>query len=92
MGNRFEINCKLGFEQREVKKIHDTIDYSILLDCINKVFSSREDLLETIAQNIEQECLSLFSELKYFYFSIQKLNPPLNTQVYSSEVILEKAY
>ncbi len=75
-----------------MKTIHDTIDYSILLDCINRVFSNREDLLETIAQNVEQECLILFKELNYFYFSIQKFNPALNAKVQSSEVILEKTY
>ncbi|KXK43722.1 MAG: dihydroneopterin aldolase [Bacteroidetes bacterium OLB11] len=75
-----------------MQTIHDTIDYSNLLNTIKRVFSNREDLLETIAQNVEQECLILFKGLKYFYFSIQKFNPALNAKVQSSEVILEKTY
>lgn len=86
------LHCKIGIDIIEVKSIQDTIDYSILLSCIQKHFAVRQDLLETLIQNIERDIVAQIPQIKFFFLSIKKLNPTLNALIESSEVILEKKY
>ena len=92
MGNHFVVNVKVGVDDIIVNSINDTIDYSILLRIIQDFFKVPTPLLETLVYEIEKQILIECKGLKYLYLSIQKLNPPLQAVVKSSEVILEKKY
>ncbi len=92
MGNHFVVNIKVGIDDVLIKSINDTIDYSILLRIIQDFFKTPTPLLETLVYDIEKQILIECKGLKYLYLSIQKLNPPLQAVVKSSEVILEKKY
>jgi len=92
LGNHFVVNIKVGVDDIIVNSINDTIDYSILLRIIQDFFKAPTPLLETLVYEIEKQILNECKGLKYLYLSIQKLHPPLQAVVKSSEVILEKNY
>ena len=92
MGNHFVVNIKVGIDDVLINSINDTIDYSILLRIIQDFFKTPTPLLETLVYDIEKQILNECKGLKYLYLSIQKLHPPLQAVVKSSEVILEKNY
>ncbi len=92
MGNHFIVNIKVGIDDIIVNSINDTTDYSILLRIIQDFFKTPTPLLETLVYEIEKQILIECKGLKYLYLSIQKLHPPLQAVLKSSEVILEKNY
>jgi dihydroneopterin aldolase len=92
LGNHFIVNIKVGIDDIIVNSINDTTDYSILLRIIQDFFKTPTPLLETLVYEIEKQILIECKGLKYLYLSIQKLHPPLQAVLKSSEVILEKNY
>jgi dihydroneopterin aldolase len=92
LGNRFVVNIKVGIDDVIINSINDTIDYSVLLSIVQDFFKTPTPLLETLVYEIEKQILIECKGLKYLYLSIQKLHPPLQAVVKSSEVILEKKY
>lgn len=92
MGNHFVVNVKVGVDDIIVNSINDTIDYSMLLRIIQDFFKTPTPLLETLVYEIEKQIMIECKGLKYLYLSIQKLHPPLQAVLKSSEVILEKNY
>ena len=86
------INVKAGIEYIKVETLDQTIDYEIILQVIKKEFAQPTPLLEELAHRIEQSVLTMYPSMRYFYLSIQKLNPPLGSEVYSSEVSVERRY
>jgi dihydroneopterin aldolase len=92
LGNHFVVNVKVGIDDIIVNSINDTIDYSMLLRIIQDFFKTPTPLLETLVYEIEKQIMIECKGLKYLYLSIQKLHPPLQAVLKSSEVILEKRY
>jgi dihydroneopterin aldolase len=92
LGNHFVVNVKVGVDDIIVNSINDTLDYSMLLRIIQDFFKKHTPLLETLVYEIEKQILIECKGLKYLYLSIQKLHPPLQAVLKSSEVILEKNY
>ncbi len=92
MGNHFVVNVKVGIDDIIVNSINDTLDYSMLLRIIQDFFKTPTPLLETLVYEIEKQIMIECKGLKYLYLSIQKLHPPLQAVLKSSEVILEKRY
>lgn len=92
MGNSFVVNVKVGIPYAKITKLENTVDYEIVLKIIKKHFEIPTPLLEELVYNIEQEVLQEYPSMKYFFLSIQKVNPPLESSVYSSEVRVEKTY
>jgi dihydroneopterin aldolase len=92
LGNHFVVNVKVGVDDIIVNSINDTIDYSMLLRIIQDFFKTPTPLLETLVYEIEKQIMIECKGLKYLYLSIQKLHPPLQAVLKSSEVILEKNY
>jgi dihydroneopterin aldolase len=64
----------------------------MLLSIIKQRMAIPTPLLETIVCELEQEIKTKFPSINYFYVSIQKQFPPINADVFSSEVIIEKTY
>ena len=79
LGNQFEVNCKVGFQERENIIIHidDTIDYSILYDLIEKEMNIATLLIETVAMRIGHGACKIFPEIKNIEVTIKKLSPPM---------------
>jgi dihydroneopterin aldolase len=92
LGNHFVVNVKVGVDDIIVNSINDTLDYSMLLRIIQDFFKTPTPLLETLVYEIEKQIMIECKGLKYLYLSIQKLHPPLQAVLKSSEVILEKRY
>ncbi len=92
LGNTFIVNVKAGIDYIRVTKLEQTIDYEIILNIVKEEFATAKPLLEELVYTIEQNVLIQYPSMKYFYLSIQKLNPPLGTEVESSEVSIERKY
>ncbi|MBK7763360.1 MAG: dihydroneopterin aldolase [Bacteroidetes bacterium] len=93
LGNQFLVNIKVGLpEKYPLSVLENSVDYEILLSTVQKCFTERKSLLEEIVENIERETKSLFPKIQYFLVSIQKLNPPMSAEIFSSEVSLEIKY
>lgn len=92
LGNQFSVDCKVGIPNETVTEIEDTVDYAILMDIIKKHFATPAPLLETVAQNIEEDTKERFPQILYFLLSIKKKSVMLNAPLDSSEIILEKSY
>lgn len=87
LGNEFIVNVKVGAHNETA-----FIDYADLLTIVQENFSRRMDYLETLIAEIEKDIVKKIEPCNYLYISIKKKNPPLNAEVESSEVILEKSY
>ncbi len=93
LGNQFSVNIKVGLtEKYPLSSLENSVDYEILLAIVQNCFSVRKSLLEEIVEEIEQATKAQFPNIKYFFISIQKLNPPMSAEIYSSEVSLERDY
>ena len=79
LGNQFEVNCKIGFQEREniITHIDDTIDYSTLYDLIKKEMDIPTLLLETVAMRIGHNACTIFPDIKNIEITIKKLSPPM---------------
>lgn len=86
------MNVKAGIDYVKVERLDQTIDYEIVLQIIKREFEKPTPLLEELAYRIEQALLAHYPAMRYFYLSIQKRNPPLGSEVDSSEVSVEKHY
>ena len=86
------INLKAGIDFLEVKTLDQTVDYEVMLNIVKFEFAKPTPLLEELVFRIEQSIHAHYPTLRYFFLSIQKLNPPLGSEVYSSEVSVEKKY
>lgn len=92
MGNQFVVNVKAGIDYVKVERLEQTIDYEIILQIIKHEFEKPTPLLEELAHRIEQAVVAQYPAIRYFYLSIQKRNPPLGSEVYSSEISVERRY
>ncbi len=79
LGNQFEVNCKIGFQEREtiITHIDDTIDYSILYDLIKNEMNIPTLLIETVAMRIGHGACNIFSGVKNIEVIIKKMSPPM---------------
>ena len=79
LGNQFEVNCKIGFQENEaiISHIDDTIDYSVLYDLIKKEMNIPTLLIETVAMRIGHGACKIFSDIKNIEVTIKKLSPPM---------------
>lgn len=92
MGNQFVVNVKAGIDYIKVDRLDQTVDYEVMLQIIKSEFAKPTPLLEELAHRIEQAILIKYPAMRYFFLSIQKRNPPLGSEVYSSEVSVERRY
>ncbi len=86
-GNDFIINAEIGFDAPcNIQNIEETLDYEVLLKCIEKHMKLATPLLETVVQNIEIELKEVFIRLNYYKIKIEKCSPPMDANIYSSYV------
>jgi dihydroneopterin aldolase len=76
----------------KITSLEQTIDYEVLLQCIQDHMSKPTPLMETLVQEIEADIHDRFPQITSFWISMRKENPPMSGVVQGSEVVLEKKY
>ncbi|MBS1735113.1 MAG: dihydroneopterin aldolase [Bacteroidetes bacterium] len=79
LGNQFEVNCKIGFHEKEsiITHIDDTLDYSSLYNLIQNEMNIPTLLLETVAMRIGHSACIAFPDIKNIEVTIKKLSLPM---------------
>lgn len=87
------MNVKVTFNDTvKITSLEQTIDYEVLLKCIQDHMSKPTPLMESLVQEIETDIHDRFPQITSFWISMRKENPPMSGVVQGSEVILEKKY
>lgn len=79
IGGEFEVSLTTSYLpiQIPIKKIKETVDYTVLLDIIRERMQKPAHLLETLATEIASEIIAKFSIVTAVEISISKLHPPV---------------
>lgn len=92
VGSWFEINVNIDAYVAESALVHDnlegTIDYSIVMKIIKKVFSRKSRLLEHLAYNISKQLIERFDTISAVNIQVKKMAPPMPSNVDSSAIKL----
>ena len=79
LGGEFEVNLVASYKPADIpiKKIEETLDYTVLLSIIKRRMQEPAHLLETLATEIASEIIAKFSIVTEIAISIYKLHPPI---------------
>jgi len=93
-GNAFEANLSLTMKAPKavVSSLDETINYAEVYRIVGEVFSSRKQLLETLAMEIAAAVKQQFPALKKISVQLIKLHPPIVGFTGSVSVTYNKAY
>jgi dihydroneopterin aldolase len=93
IGNEFEVTVLATFSAREhIVTIDDTVDYTMIYELVKKIFSQREKLLETVAQNIATAVKTHFPTIRHLQITITKLTPPIVSFIGTVGITYTKKY
>jgi 7,8-dihydroneopterin aldolase/epimerase/oxygenase len=94
IGNDFLINVEVTLELKDelTDKLENTLDYGLLYEIIADEMKQTSKLLEDVLGRIVNKIAQIPHTPKSVLVSIQKLNPPLGANCYSSEVVVEKTF
>jgi len=94
LGQRFIVNFSYETEQendREIKHLEDTVDYTKVYSIIKHTLEEREFyLLEVCANTILDSILESFQSIIYANVKIKKPSVPINGSLGSVEVEMER--
>jgi hypothetical protein len=93
LGAYYIVNIKVGFAaHNENLSLEETVNYEDLLEVVKTHFKEKAYLLEKLVQSMASAIKEKYPLIEYQSVSVKKNNPPLGTEVESSEVSLEKRY
>lgn len=93
VGNRFSVELKMRAEESQALEsddISDALNYAQAYQVVAREMAVPSHLLEHVANRILTRLFASFSQLHWASITIEKLNPPLGGNVYSSAVTLER--
>lgn len=93
VGNRFVVELKMRAEESQAlasDDISDALNYAQAYQVVAREMSVPSHLLEHVAGRILTALFAEFPQLRWASVTIEKLNPPLGGNVYSSAVTLER--
>ena len=78
-GGEFEVSLTTAYKpiRIPIKKIEETLDYTVLLSMVRETMKRPVQLLETLATEIASEIIAKFSIVTEVEISITKLHPPI---------------
>ena len=91
LGNNFLADFEVSFKNPknpDKENLEDTINYSDMYAILEAEFKQTNLLIETTAQNILEETLSRYPDLRSIKIKIKKLNPPMKAQLSNAFVSL----
>jgi 7,8-dihydroneopterin aldolase/epimerase/oxygenase len=78
IGADFEVCIDISFNPlKEIVSINETVNYVEVFQLVQKLFSTPEKLLETLAQKIVGAIYNSNKKIQKINISIEKLNPPI---------------
>ncbi|MEP6675360.1 MAG: dihydroneopterin aldolase [Ferruginibacter sp.] len=78
LGNEYEVNAEVQFEQDErITSIHHTVNYISVYYLIKDRMNIPTPLLETLAYDMAEEIYQLDARIKKIFISIKKKYPPV---------------
>ena len=93
VGGQFEINIAVCYEETGfISELYETINYVNILEVTKKIFAVKNDLLESVAQNIAAEIFEENNFIKNINISIEKLNAPISNFTGTVGIIFSKSY
>lgn len=93
VGNRFVVELKMRAEESQAlasDDISDALNYAQAYQVVAREMAEPSHLLEHVAGRILTALFAGFPQLRWASVTIEKLNPPLGGNVYSSAVTLER--
>lgn len=93
VGNRFLVELKMRAEESQAlvsDDISDALNYAQAYQVVAREMAVPSHLLEHVANRILTRLFASFPQLHWASITIEKLNPPLGGNVYSSAVTLER--
>ncbi len=77
-GNTFQLDVSFSYiPEGRVVSIDQTINYAAVYEVVSRIMRGREDLLETLAQDIAAAVHDLDNRIREVSVKIMKLNPPI---------------
>ncbi len=92
-GNWFEVDISVDTDFTEAAnddELGETVNYETLFRIVKQEMEIPSKLLETVAQNIVDNVLKTFPEVKRVEFRISKLNPPIGGKCRKATIFLAK--
>lgn len=76
---QFEVNVEITLTDTEnpIIELDQTVDYSVVFECIKKNMNAPTALLETLIQQIETDLHNIYPNIQSLAIKIQKKNPPI---------------
>ena len=93
VGNRFLVELKMRAEESQAlvsDDISDALNYAQAYQVVAREMAVPSHLLEHVANRILTALFASFPQLRWASITVEKLNPPLGGNVYSSAVTLER--
>lgn len=92
IGQWYSINIEVQFSKNTISLLEDSLNYEKLYSIVKLQMQQPHELLETLAQRIEEDIKQLDNKLDEYCISIKKIHPLMGKEVASSEVVLRKTY
>jgi dihydroneopterin aldolase len=94
IGNSFEINLSVAFQEGEVgfDNLTDTVNYVELYEIIRQRMQQPTHLLEKLCNEMIQDICQKFPFIKQVTISLYKLHPPIENFEGRVGVILQKNF
>ena len=95
LGQRFTVNCHLETDNsldNKINHLNDTVDYTKVFAIIKEILETQQfELLELCARTIVNSILKNFEKVIKVKISIKKPSVPINGNLSSVEVEMEKS-
>lgn len=94
LGGNYEVNADLFYDEPPfiIKKLEETINYSVVYEIIKQRMMKPSPLLETIAMELAAALKQAFPVTKEISIRIKKINPPITSFEGTVEVSYVKKY
>ena len=95
VGNYFVVDISYSFPMDKSCKsddINDTVSYADVYNIVKTEMGCPSQLIEHLTERISGKLKSKFPQLSYLKIKLSKLNPPIEGEIYSASVVIEKSW
>jgi dihydroneopterin aldolase len=95
VGNNFVVDLSYSFPMDkafESDDLNDTINYADVYNVIKLEMERPSNLIEHVTERISNALKSEFPQITYLKIKLSKLNPPIEGEIYSASIMIEKSW
>lgn len=95
VGNDYEIDVILRVDLKKAgnsDNLNDTINYAQVYQIVEKCMQHPVNLIEHVAEKMAQEIGKQFSQIDSLDIHLRKLNPPVQGNIQSAEVMISRSF